>query len=522
MAKVIVVGLDGATWDLLKPWADRGELGSLKNLMESGVWGTLESIIPPLSGPAWASFLTGKNPGKHGVFGFGKLEDNSVRLYRSDDVRAKTLFSLLSEGNVRCVVIGLPLSFPPSGGFSGIMVSDFLYPSKAILPRSKRKYMEDYRVVPDFSLEGDELLGNMIETAKRQVEVAKRLFVEEDWDFYTFYLGLTDTILHYYWKEVCNNTALGQRAKEIYRVADEFLGWVSNRIGAGTILFVISDHGFTSCPYKVNLNSLFMKRQLLRTRVEDAAKREDETLWGHVKGLAMKERGKKRRRRAVQRPPLRNIPLKLAVYRVVKFVLQRVTQPLRHEKASPPIAIDYNNSTAFVLPGCVSVHIRETDEKEREETTQEIIGLLKRLKHKGQRVFDQVLPKDEVYSGAFAESSPDILLVPNRFFVASDLGAEVYTEYNQGASHDERGLFLAHGHGIRTSAAKLASFRIYDIVPTVLHIFGLPVPEDLDGRVLREIFEEGSEPAQSETAYQGAEDAKERLRKRIRRLNLTS
>jgi predicted AlkP superfamily phosphohydrolase/phosphomutase len=67
---VIVIALDGATFDLLDPWLDEGVLPTLARLIAGGVSGRLSSTLPPITAPAWASFMTGKNPGKHGVFDF--------------------------------------------------------------------------------------------------------------------------------------------------------------------------------------------------------------------------------------------------------------------------------------------------------------------------------------------------------------------------------------------------------------------------------------------------------------------
>ncbi|RLE47527.1 MAG: hypothetical protein DRJ18_03130 [Candidatus Methanomethylicota archaeon] len=68
--RVIVIGLDGATWKLIKPWAEEGKLQTLKRLMEEGAYGELKSTIPPITAAAWASLLTGKNPGKTGIYDF--------------------------------------------------------------------------------------------------------------------------------------------------------------------------------------------------------------------------------------------------------------------------------------------------------------------------------------------------------------------------------------------------------------------------------------------------------------------
>ena len=67
---MVIVGLDGATWDLLRPRMADGRLPNLRRLADEGVTGNLTSIFPPETPAAWPSFMTGKNPGKHGVFDF--------------------------------------------------------------------------------------------------------------------------------------------------------------------------------------------------------------------------------------------------------------------------------------------------------------------------------------------------------------------------------------------------------------------------------------------------------------------
>src|SRR4051794_12898771 len=74
--KVLIIGLDGATWTVLNPWIEDGSLPNLARLRARGCWGELFSTIPALTAPAWSTFLTGKNPGKHGVFHFVALDDD--------------------------------------------------------------------------------------------------------------------------------------------------------------------------------------------------------------------------------------------------------------------------------------------------------------------------------------------------------------------------------------------------------------------------------------------------------------
>ncbi|UCD87407.1 MAG: alkaline phosphatase family protein, partial [Desulfobacterales bacterium] len=76
-----IIGLDGATFRIIRPLVKEGKLPRLRKMMEEGAWGDLESTIHPLSPQAWASFMTGKNPGKHGIFEFVQHKPNSYDLH---------------------------------------------------------------------------------------------------------------------------------------------------------------------------------------------------------------------------------------------------------------------------------------------------------------------------------------------------------------------------------------------------------------------------------------------------------
>lgn len=93
MTRTLIIGLDGATGDIIKPLAEEDKLPTFKKLMKEGVWSDLESTIPPITSPAWFSLATGMNPGKLGVFDFLSSKDNTYKLYppSSRDFRRKAI-----------------------------------------------------------------------------------------------------------------------------------------------------------------------------------------------------------------------------------------------------------------------------------------------------------------------------------------------------------------------------------------------------------------------------------------------
>src|SRR5262249_25889092 len=80
MQRVFILGWDGATFDLIRPWVAQGKLPTIARLMERGVHGPLRSTLPPMTFPAWTSFMTGKNQGKHGIFDFMRRQPGKYDL----------------------------------------------------------------------------------------------------------------------------------------------------------------------------------------------------------------------------------------------------------------------------------------------------------------------------------------------------------------------------------------------------------------------------------------------------------
>ena len=116
--RVFVLGLDSATWDLIIPWIEEGLMPNFSRLTRNGVWGTLESTLHPLSPPAWTSFITGKNPGKHGIYDLVvHKRDSCERLYTNGRMRrGDSFWKLLSECGKKVVVLNVPMTYPPEKG----------------------------------------------------------------------------------------------------------------------------------------------------------------------------------------------------------------------------------------------------------------------------------------------------------------------------------------------------------------------------------------------------------------------
>src|SRR5438093_9058449 len=113
--RVFMIGWDGATFDLIRPWVAEGKLPNIARLVETGVHGPLRSTIPPWTFPAWTSFMTGKNPGKHGIFDFFRTRPGSYDLEFVNGGMRRTVsfWQILSAAGHPVISVSVPCTFPP-------------------------------------------------------------------------------------------------------------------------------------------------------------------------------------------------------------------------------------------------------------------------------------------------------------------------------------------------------------------------------------------------------------------------
>lgn len=122
--RIIIVALDGATFDILKPMVNRGELPHLAALMSEGSYERLLSTIPSETGPAFVTFMTGNNPGRHGITRFVKksINPDKATLLNASHIATRTIWEWLSEHGKKSIVVGVPFTYPPMP-INGVMVS---------------------------------------------------------------------------------------------------------------------------------------------------------------------------------------------------------------------------------------------------------------------------------------------------------------------------------------------------------------------------------------------------------------
>ena len=287
MLRTLVVGFDGATPQLLFPWARSGQLPVLGRLLEASQWGRLRSTLPPMTLPAWSSFLTGAGPGEHGIFDFCWPDVGRRRLHLVDarDRAIPTIPRLLSDQGYRVGTFLFPTTWPPQP-LTGGQVSGFDSPVAVRVSRSACSSEELYRRIG--RVVGGELrYSDFPEFRKRRgwqkralrsllagIEAKERMALEQlrsgaPYDFFAVLFGESDTAAHHLWHlcdpgsprhDVDAARGFSDALLTVYRRLDQALGALLEA-GPWDSVVVASDHGFGGSSRRVLHLSAFLAQQ---------------------------------------------------------------------------------------------------------------------------------------------------------------------------------------------------------------------------------------------------------------------
>ena len=207
--RVLVIGLDGATFDLIKPWAGAGELPNLQCILNGGAHASLDSTLPPMTAPAWTSFATGTNPGKHRLYDWIARDPDSYQFSPTTalDGQVPTIYTLLSQAGRRVCALNVPMTYPAQP-VNGVMLSGMPAPDlqanisyPPTLLDEIVQHTGDYILYPDpgqaYSDSGvDAFLQRLYRCTDLRIRAFDYLRSQEDWDFAMMVFNGTDTISH--------------------------------------------------------------------------------------------------------------------------------------------------------------------------------------------------------------------------------------------------------------------------------------------------------------------------------------
>lgn len=257
--RICVLGIDCAAPHII--FHDE-RLVNIRRLMKAGVYGRLESVVPPITVPAWMCMTTSQDPGSLGVYGFRNRSDYSYErlgFAHSGSIKAPAIWDYLARSGKRSVIMGVPPNFPPRR-INGISIGCFLTPDPVrdefTYPASlKSKIIElvgDYPVdVKNFRTDRKTWLRDEIfEMSRKQWKVVHWLLKEQDWDYFHFVdIGL-DRVHHGFWNYFDKEHVQYEPGNpyenvipDYYLWLDEQIGEVMNLLDENTVLLVVSDHG---------------------------------------------------------------------------------------------------------------------------------------------------------------------------------------------------------------------------------------------------------------------------------------
>lgn len=509
-AKSVVIGLDGATWKLLDRFIGRGVMPNLGRLAAEGTRGPLWSVVPPMTATAWTTFQTGKGPGKHGIYDWTEPVPGTY-LYRPIDstrVQSRTCFQVMSEQGYRVATVNLPLTFP-ARPIHGIAVGDMLTPSKDspgfLHPPEFRARLD--ALVPGYAIDThlcdreDDILP-FLDRLRAMIEgrsvLVRALMEEEAWDLFCTVWVEMDRMQHCLWHIVdpehpAHDARLRERYEEpilaIYALLDRCIGEMIDRRPPGSNVFFISDHGFGPCRYKVFVNTWLAQAGFLAFR---EGGREQRARLHQVRGL-------------LDRAGISTRKILDAVRAVGGEALLRSAGDNLSRFATD---IDWSRTEAFCHgTNAIRLNLRGrekhgiVDPGRYDEVCERIARALTEITDpEGNRVVHRVLRRSELYAGDQVDLAADLLIASHDdsvwfYYTEGEVPGVVFQPSGWASgNHEPDGLFLAWGPDIG-AAVPIEDANIADILPTMFALMGLPIPDDVDGRVLRQIFTAGARPA---------------------------
>lgn len=565
--KVFVLGLDGATFDLIDPWVSQGHLPNMKRVMDEGVHGSLMAAIPAHSAPSWSSFITGKNPGKHGIFDFSEHVNGSykVRFVNASRREGKSIWAIASGENKKVVVVNVPMTYPPEK-VNGIMISGMDAPgvdSNFMHPPALQNEVK--AIVGDYSLEAglwsyiskgqvDLAIEKQHETIERRFEVTKYLMNKYPWDLFVSVFTATDRVQHAFWKYMDPRHPLYREAEakkygdailDVYSKMDQIVGYLLDRLDEETLLLIMSDHGAGLCSSKtLYLNNWLCREGFLRFKDFDrgrdtrSVQRLKRWLYANLLG-------------GIPRDFWKALPRKTRdqVRKRIPFVFDKMASKFFFSR----INMEQTKAYAEESKNFIWVNLKGRDPKgtvnagrEYEEVRERIIqGLLSETgPEDGEPVVENVYRREDIYHGKNLENAPDLVVtfrdmgyVPRPSYtvdpsvvvrtIPREELEQLESNTRANARHLPNGILFMRGNGVK-AGFNVEAADIMDLAPTVLYAMGLPVPEDVDGKVLESAFHEtflserpvrrvriepSDEAAREDATY--SEDEEEAIRERL-------
>ncbi|HLF91285.1 MAG TPA: alkaline phosphatase family protein [Anaerolineales bacterium] len=514
--KILIIGLDGVSPHLVRRWRDA--LPNLDRLMREGASGTLQSVIPPRSIPAWYCFATGMNPAKLGVFGFsqripGKYDYTFANLTYC---RAPTFWQWLNQNGLKTAVVHVPGTYPPhevdgalvSGWPAPLNRGNLTYTHPPALSRELDAALgQPFEFLSPKPMRTDndaEVLADRLRLIEMHGRVARKVLTEQVWDVGIVVFSESDRASHQFWRHLdpahpAHDADLVQQfrdaLRQVYTACDAEVGRLLELLDADDTVFIISDHGFGPANRVFYLNEWLRQQGYLVMREESNGKKH--SLVGRLAApLFWLNRVSPTFRRLAA--PFKKRAFSNFIRDEYVIAKEGGVSRLNH------LPVDWSRTRVYCPDeGALYLNLKGRDPEGTVEPGSEADDLLDEISVALQRIPDprtgELIPvslhrKEDVYTGPFLADAPEL-------FVAMDgYATEVMAETGSGqlwvsnparnGTHTLEGLLIARGPDI--PAGKQLHAGLMDIAPTTVHLAGLPVLEEMDGQVLLSLFAKDS------------------------------
>jgi predicted AlkP superfamily phosphohydrolase/phosphomutase len=474
--KALIIGLDGASFNIIDPLVERGHLPNLARIMTEGKSYHLKSTIPSNTPVAWTSMTTGQNPGKHGIFGFLKYDYPTIKVVSSQDNKALCLWDYLDQQGKSSVIINLPFTWPPQK-INGLMACfDWAIinnESKLAEPASINTYIQEQsldRIASFHPKLGDPHLERYREIVKNQTQFTLDMANQFDWELLFVVFMVTDSVIHLF-------PTRKQMVNEVYRLVDTAVGQLLKLVDMRKDrVFITSDHGTKIFDRVYPVPAFFREQRLLRLKTTPRSNAQLALVNLFLRILDQYP---------VKLPAsIKNLYKKITGRQSTRLSLRDIV-----DKQRSPIFLCDENSRIDVL-------IRLTDRSLANENVKQ--SMRKRIVDQlnlNETVIRHAWTADEIYSGPHVEGAPDIILEMAEN-MAADINSSSFYEKPRSypslkGGHIRNGILIAAGNSISPTADRKTA-HVVDIAPTILHTLKLSIPMNLDGQVLQDLYEPDS------------------------------
>jgi predicted AlkP superfamily phosphohydrolase/phosphomutase len=490
--KVLVIGLDGATFDLIYPWAKAGKLPHIKKTMSEGTRGELYSTIPPISAAAWTSFLTGRNPANHGIFAFRTYDLSKYSCYNETLVNSSffagtTIADYINLQGLSAGLISLPITYPP-WTINGFIIAGFPTPRSI-----------NYSYPPDFadkygrlSLPTDFPIFSehkKIKVANSLLEARLNVTLDEiksgKHHFIAVVFNNSDIAHHHFWHTLDSDNIEENIVLQQYQIMDQAVGRLLESTPDDYLIIIMSDHGGGPSPIKY-FNTNFWLSQMnwlapIPSKIGMSEFLAQILAW-------MKD----------------HIPLKEYFKR---YLPRRIRQEFSFRVQNISL-IDWSKTKAYRVPMSppvegIHINVKSRQPKgiiregpEYEELRNKIIQELQMLKdpESNQPLVTEVYKREEIYSGRYMNRAPDIVFFLNAVFKGGAGMKQLISPVPKydlkmwSGNHTMNGIFIACNSDYIKREKVIEGAQIIDLAPTILFYMGFPIPNEMDGKVLTNIF----------------------------------